>query len=213
MTVGVLAGALMVSACSGEKPKEPSGVPAAQLCDKSFDAHAVAALEKISGADEFEEMPGKNDFGEPSAFSLSRARRYLGADISQRTRCTIFKSSDKSGHPILEIDFTKEKYEPTRESLGDAAHAKDHVFYPLGALAYTAGRNTTSIDFPCREAKGAGALPFVSASMFSNVDQIPLGDTSRGRMTILNSAARKFAKELGCLSEARLPETVPSPST
>ncbi|WP_225831632.1 hypothetical protein [Streptomyces sp. NK08204] len=172
----------------------------------------MAALEEISGVDRFEELGGENDFGEPNSFSLSRARRYLDTDGSQRTQCSIYKSPDKNGHPLLQIDFTKEKYEPTRESLGDASRAKDHVFYPLGALAYTAGGNTTSIDFLCREVKGTGSMPYVNVSMYSAVDQIRLGGTGKERMTILNSVARKFAKELGCLSEAHLPETIPSPS-
>ncbi|MFF1359330.1 hypothetical protein [Streptomyces sp. NPDC058297] len=203
---------MTVSACSSDSQKKGAGVSAGHLCDASFDSHATAAVKKISGVTSFEELAGKNKYGEPNRFSLTRAHKHLGTSLSPRTQCTVYKVSDESGYPFLQIDFKKLTYTPKREVQEKQSGLQKDVFYPIGTRAWTGKEYATSLYFPCKAVEGKGAKPFVHVAMYSATNQMTSTSTSKERMTILNSVSREFAKELGCLDEARLPARLPAPS-
>ncbi|MEV5608355.1 hypothetical protein [Streptomyces sp. NPDC052225] len=202
-------GMVIISGCSNGKSDGVSGVSADKLCDESLDRESAAALEKISGTTKFQELPGKNDFGEPNKFSLARAGKHLSTETTQRTQCNVYKASDKSGHPLLQIDFIGVKRTPTRKGLEDAT---ERTFYPVGSIAYAGDGNSTSLYFECREASKADGSKFIDAAMYSSANQMKVHSTENERMAILNSISRKFASQLGCLAEARLPKHLPKPS-
>ncbi|WP_406453826.1 hypothetical protein OH768_14905 [Streptomyces sp. NBC_01622] len=197
-----------LAGCSSSGNKSPAGVAAGRVCDSSLDAKAAASLDRISGVSTYDELPGKNDFGEPNKFSLARATAHLGTTLSQRTKCTGYRASDDSGYPLLDITFRRTSYYTNKSNLSRYERSY-HTFYPIGLYADTGKRDSASLYFSC-PAKQKNAPKYVTARMYTASDQLAVSDTSKARMTILNSAARSMARALGCSSESGLPANVPS---
>ncbi|MDV9172237.1 hypothetical protein R6V09_19255 [Streptomyces sp. W16] len=197
-----------LAGCSSNDKKSPAGVTAGRLCDSSLDAKAAASLDHVSGVSTYDELPGKNDFGEPNKFSLARAAAHIGTTLSQRTKCTVYRASDDSGYPLLDITFSRTSRYPKKSNL-PLYERSYRMFYPIGLYADTGKQNSASLYFSC-PAKQKDVPSYVMARMYITSNQRPVSDPSKDRMTVLNSVARGMAKALGCSSESGLPVNVPS---
>lgn len=199
-----------VSGCSQEAEKDSSGTSASRICDGTLDTSATEALRRIGGADEFNELTGTTDAGEPNKFSLERAAAHLHDQTEQRSRCTVYKADDKSGQPLIQVDFKASKQYPNRSDV-EKDDARGITFYPLGAYASTKDDNSASLYFRCQTRNPKGETQYVNAGMFSPGNQLQGKSKSMDRMTILNSISRRLAAKLGCEGEAQLPAKVPGP--
>ncbi|GHH88021.1 hypothetical protein GCM10018793_66040 [Streptomyces sulfonofaciens] len=203
-TLTTLAG---VSACSDEGDKQPQAAqtPASRICDGTLDRPAVTALQRLGGADSFEELSGKGN-----QFSLDRAAAHVHDDVQQRSRCTVYLPDDTSGAPLVQLDFKAADTHPTRAAVLKASPGKDFTFYALGAYAATSDKNSTTLYFQCTTKGSDGKRTrYVDAGIFSSAGQLKGNSPSKDRMVILNSVSRHLADKLGCADEAHLPSTVP----
>ncbi len=164
----------------------------------------AAALEHLSGTDGFTE--GDTAQGKPNTFSVSLAASRIQSGFENRIQCRVYKVKDKSGFPLLDIDF-----EPRKEKPGSSTNRV--VTYPVATYAYTNGESGAYIYFACPTEGDEGKGSFVKASMFINAGQASAGSTGKDRMTVLNDVSRAVARELGCAAEAKLPTEIPEPLT
>ncbi len=212
LTVAVL----FTGACGGTSDKEATESPgtpatASRVCDGAFDAPAAEALRRLAGTDRFEESAGSGTRDETTAFSLRNAVKHLHDAYRQRSACWVYKTSDDSGEPLLEIRFSASQGYPskTRKDSGT-----DKVTYPVGRFAQV-GPNGADLFFQCptkAPAEGAyiGDTEYVKAELFSPPGHMRGDSMDHDRMVILNSISRKVAHIAGCASEADLPAVVPT---
>lgn len=199
-----------LSACSDDdKSPQDSATPASRICDGALDAPAVRALERLGGTDGFEELTGKTSAGQPNRFSVSRAAAHVHDDVQLRSRCTVYKSGDTSGAPLIQVDFQATDSHPTEAAVLKEDPKAELTFYPLGVYAATSDENSTSLYFACTTKGAKGTTKYVDAGIFSTSSQLKGDSTSKDRMTILNAVSRRLATKLGCADEAHLPSSVP----
>ncbi|SEE59220.1 hypothetical protein SAMN05216489_07294 [Streptomyces sp. 3213] len=166
----------------------------------------------MSETTKFTEIPGSDDSGQSNMFSLQNAASTVHKDQTQRNQCVVFKAGDKSGHPLIDIDFSASRYVPkteTPESGGDS----EKTFYPIGAYAQTGNTSSALLYFKCPTqdpTRASGTTPYVRASLTSAPGQISAKATGRDLMTVLNSLSGAMAKQLDCASEAALPSEIPA---
>ncbi|MFF9163213.1 hypothetical protein ACF081_23585 [Streptomyces longwoodensis] len=191
-----------LSACSGESGDgEDATLTAAQVCDATLDSPAAASLKRMGATDKFKELPGTNEAGEPNRFSLKRAATGVNEGPAEQDKCTVFTSTDESGHPLIEVSFTAEGHAPTPDASAEPAGS---VLYPIGVYAKTNAKNSATIYFRCPTKD----LMYVNASLYSAPDQTSPKTTDHDLMVVLNSVSRALAKQLGCTSQADLPAQV-----
>ncbi|WP_406453824.1 hypothetical protein OH768_14900 [Streptomyces sp. NBC_01622] len=202
-----------ISACSGEgKSTDEADLTASQVCASTFDTSAAKALQRIGDTTKFTELPGSNESGKPSKFSLKNAASTVHKDQTQRNQCVVFKAGDKSGHPLIDIDFSASKYIPkteTSESGGDS----EKTFYSIGSYAQTDGSSSALLYFKCPTqdpSKASSTTPYIRASLTSAPGQISTKATGRDLMTVLNSLSGAMAKQLDCASQAALRSELPA---
>ncbi|MER5436528.1 hypothetical protein [Streptomyces sp. NPDC002588] len=205
-----------VAACGGdsEDTEEPS-LTASQVCDSALDSSAVAALTRMGNTEKFTELPGTMDSGEPSKFSLQRSAKTIHESKTQRNQCVVFKAGDKTGHPLIDVDFSAVTYHP-RADEASQDETSENAIYPIGLYAKTHENANAAIYFKCStQASGTAkkSTPYISASLTSAPGQVSVESTGRDLITILNAISRAMAKELGCASQAALPSQVPEPDT
>ncbi len=198
---------LSVSACSGNDndTKEPT-LTASQVCDSTLDSSAVAALKRIGNTEEFEELTGSADSGEPNKFSLKRAAKTVHENPSQRNQCWVYKAGDKSGHPLIAVDFSAMNYTPKADDVSENDESENTI-YPIGVYAKTHENISASIYFKCSTQD-----TYINASL-TTAGQLSTKTTGRDLLTVLNAITRAMAKQLDCASEAALPSQVPEPKT
>ena len=204
------AGLVAISGCSDATDKGPSGAPATQICDGALDKAAADSLRHLAGTDEFTELTGTTDANEPYKFSVERAAAHLHDQLEKRSRCILYKAEDKSGHPLIEMDFEAISDYPDQADAPKGG-SKGQIIYPMGVFAVTNGNYGASLFFQCSTKGTKGLTQYVKASMFSSGDQLEGNSTSKDRMTILNSVSRHLAAQLSCSDKAKLPSGVPEP--
>ncbi|MGW3101938.1 hypothetical protein [Streptomyces sp. NPDC001100] len=204
-----------VSACGGgDKSTDETDLTASQVCASAFDASAAKSLQRMGNTTTFTELPGSDDSGKSNKFSLKYAASTVHKGQTQRNQCVVFKAGDKSGHPLINIDFSASKYVPkteTSESGGDS----EKTFYPIGSYAQTGGTSSALLYFKCPTqdpTKASDTTPYIRASLTSAPGQISTKTTSRDLMTVLNALSGAMAKQLDCASEAALPSEIPAPA-
>jgi hypothetical protein len=203
---------LSISACSGsDKDKEEHNLSASQVCDSTLDSSAAAALQRIGGTKEFTELPGSNDAGNLNKFSLKHAASTIYDDVTQRNQCAVFKAGDKTGHSLIEVDFSAAKYPPNRDD-SSAGGKSENTVYPFGVYAKTHDNTSATLYFKCSIENAEhpkGSAKYIQAYLYSTPDQISPKTTGRDLMIVLNSISRSMAKQLGCASQAALPSHIP----
>ncbi|MFC9283649.1 hypothetical protein [Streptomyces collinus] len=165
----------------------------------------------MGDTDEFSELPGVDDAGHPNKFSLERAAGTLHDDVTERNQCDVFRSGDKTGHSLIEVDFSAVKDRP-HERGSSGGKSAGATFYPIGLYAKTNARTSATLFFTCptRAAGEAGhSAPYVRGYLYGAPDQMSPKATGRDLMVVLNSLSRGMAKQLGCASQAALPAQVP----
>ncbi|MFE9600834.1 hypothetical protein [Streptomyces hokutonensis] len=211
--LGAIVVALGISACGGgDKGTDEAELTASQVCASAFDTSAAKALQRIGDTTKFAEMPGSDDSGKPNKFSLKYAASTVHKDQTQRNQCVVFKAGDKSGHPLIDIDFSASRYVPKTETPGSGGDS-EKTFYPIGAYAQTGDTSSALLYFKCPTqdpTKASGTTPYVRASLTSAPGQISAKATGRDLMTVLNSLSEAMAKQLDCASEAALPSEIPA---
>jgi hypothetical protein len=214
--VGTAVLAFSISSCGGgdDAEEEPS-VSATQVCASTLDSSAATALQHMGDTEKFTELPGVDDSGESNKFSLKRAASTIHNDVTQRNQCVIFKAGDKTGHPLINLDFSAEKYHPNTGKSADDEESVDAI-YPIGVYAKTYGNVSATIYFKCsthEPGKTQTLTPYVKAYLYSTPDQASSKSTGRDLITVLNAVSRGMAKQLGCASQAGLPSKVPNAGT
>ncbi|MEU9402668.1 hypothetical protein [Streptomyces sp. NPDC048242] len=171
---------------------------ASKVCDGTLDATAQAALRRLSGVDRFDEMPGTNEAGASSLFSVRYTVRHLHDEYPARGACWVYKTGVGNDHPLLEIRFSAEEgYPKTTEKQP----------YRLGVYAGV-GRDGANVFFRC-PTKAPSAKAVIGDTKYVQADMYSAGSL-RGdhqdtdRMAILGSISRAVAREAGCASEAGL---------
>ncbi|MFI6403644.1 hypothetical protein [Streptomyces sp. NPDC050548] len=201
------------SACgAGDKSTDETDLTASQVCASAFDASAAKSLQRIGDTSKFTELPGSDDSGQSNKFSLENAASTVHKDQTQRSQCVVFKAGDKSGHPLISIDFSASKYVPKTETSGSGGDS-ENTFYPIGSYAQTGGTGSALLYFTCPTqdpTKASSTTPYIRASLTSAPGQIPTKATGRDLMTVLNSLSGAMAKQLDCASQAALPSEIPT---
>lgn len=205
LAVGV---ALSLCGCTeASEGKKPTGVSAEQVCDGALDAEGAGALMRLSGAENFEELSGENDAGEPNKFSLVRAARHLHDRVGVRSSCKIYRAGS-GDFPVVAIDFVASEYS-LKPSGGQRPET---LLFDVGDYA-AVSKNGALLYFKCATKGSAGSFIGDTSYVKGEMTSTSLGDRDpRDRMAILNSLARAVAEEVGCAAEANLPVKVPSPS-
>lgn len=201
-----------VSACGGgnDEAEEPS-LTASRVCDSTLDSSAAEALKRVGNTERFTELRGTNDSGESNTFSLKRAANTLHEDTSQRNQCVVFKAGDKTGHPLIDVDFSAEKHAPDANISGKDGNSEES-FYSIGVYAKSSGHSSARLYFKCSTQdteEPKGSTPYIRASLTSAPGQVSAKSTGRDLMIVLNAISRAMANKLGCASEAALPSEVP----
>ncbi len=211
--LGAIVVALGISACDGgDKGTDEVELTASQVCASAFDTSAAKALQRIGDTTKFAEMPGSDDSGKPNKFSLKYSASTVHKDQTQRNQCVVFKAGDKSGHPLIDIDFSASKYASKTNTSGSSGES-ENTFYSIGVYAQTGGTSSALLYFKCPTqdpAKASDATPYIRASLTSTPGQISAKATGRDLMTVLNSLSGAMAKQLDCASQAALPSKVPA---
>lgn len=202
----------VVSACGGDNDNvdEPS-LTASQVCDSTLDPSAAASLERAGATEKFTELPGTNDSGESSKFSLDRAAKSIHEDQTQRNQCVVFKAGDETGHPLVDVDFSAEKTAPNPATSAENEDS-GQSFYSMGVYAKTNGISSATLYFKCSTQgteEPKNSTPYIKSSLTS-AGQISAKTTGQDLMTILNAVSRAVAKQLDCASQAALPSQVPA---
>ncbi|MEV5309986.1 hypothetical protein [Streptomyces sp. NPDC052610] len=204
--------AILMSGCSSdsgaERPSsEQRGVPAGRICDGTLDTSAVTALQRMSGANRFEELTGTNQAGEPNEFSVNKSVKHLHSKYLKQSICSVYKVGDEK--PLLRVRFSASKYYPS----GKEDPSGREVHYPLGVFAQV-GINGADLFFRCptkAPVKDAyiGDTDYVKAEMYTATNRLRGNDKAGDIMVVLNSMARAVAEAAGCASQAGLPTRVP----
>ncbi|WP_159038240.1 hypothetical protein [Streptomyces sp. WM6386] len=213
MTAAVTFAAGCSNNSEGGGSKEPNaGVAANKICDGTLDTSAAAALQRLSGTKQFDELTGTNEAGESNTFSVDRAIKHLHDSYSQRGTCWVYKTGDDSGRPLLEVRFSATRSHPS--SSEEEESSTDTVEYPVGVFARTS-RYGADLFFRCptkatTDDAHVGDTDYVKAEMYSATGKMTGGSVSKDRMTVLNSMARAVADAGGCASAAALPMQIPA---
>ncbi|MFJ4922729.1 hypothetical protein [Streptomyces sp. NPDC088725] len=200
------------SGCSQNTAEEYGPrISASKICDRTLDENGISALRRLGGTDDFNESTGITDTGESKKFSMPRAMAHLHDDNAQLSTCTVYTADNKSGAPLVQLDFSASESYPSRSVAEDEDPRGLLIFYPIGVYASTKADNSTSLYFRCTTKGAKGSTAYIRAGVFSVGNQLKGNSTSKDRMTILNSVSRRLAAEAGCADEARLPAKVPAP--
>lgn len=203
MVGGVLAGVGLAGCTAEPEKEEPPQATSKTVCGSVLDAPGRAALERISGTDDFR---SPEDLGESTPFSIKLAAKNLHNDEPER--CHVYKANDRTSRPVITVDFAvRAKYSKSDETPRDDPDA--YVDYPIGLYAATKAESSAALLFRCATKGSQGSTPFIRASMVIIRDQAEVTSTSKDRMTILNSMSRRLTEELGCGDEAKLPTQLP----
>lgn len=204
--------AFAVSGCGGvNDTNEEPRLTASQVCDSTLDSSASVALKRMGSTEEFTELPGTNDSGEPNAFSLKRASKTIHEKKTRRNQCVVFKAGEKNGRPLIDVDFSAEEHAPTPDpAAGD--RNSEQAFYSMGVYAHSNGISSATLYFKC-STQETNSTPYIRASLTSAPGQISAKSTGRDLITTLNAISRAMTKQLDCMSEASLPNQVPAART
>ncbi|MGV9428704.1 hypothetical protein ACWDO7_31010 [Streptomyces sp. NPDC003656] len=200
------AAALLIGGCSKgpakSETKEPgTRMTASEVCDGTLDEAAQAALRRLSGVDRFDEMPGTNEAGASSLFSVRYAVQHLHDAYPTRGTCWVYKTGVGNDHPLLEIRFSAEERYPK---------ATGGQPYRLGVYAGV-GRDGANVFFRCptrapSTKASVGDTKYVQADMYSAAGTLRGEHQDTDRMAILGSMSQAVAREAGCASGAGLDE-------
>ncbi|MCS0605977.1 hypothetical protein NX794_32935 [Streptomyces sp. LP11] len=123
---------------------EPT-LKASQVCGATLDSSAVKALQRMGGTEEFSESPGSTATEQSGRFSVKRAASTLHDEVTERNQCDVFKAGDKTGHSLIQVDFSATQDHPGLEN--SPGQEGENTFYPIGVYAkHTAATAPRSIS-------------------------------------------------------------------
>lgn len=195
--------ATLIACSSGSEEVQNTGRPATQICDSAFDKQASEALQKISGESRFEELGDSSTSSRASRFSLEEAARKLEKNKGwSEYECKVYMAGDETGKELLDLSFA------SAASLPDPREAKRGQEFNTGAWASTTPEGA-NLYFRCSAGVSGTEIKYVHASIFVNSSQVTAKSVDREKMSIINSASRRFAEKVECEKEARLATGVP----
>ncbi|MEV6776319.1 hypothetical protein [Streptomyces syringium] len=178
------------------------------MCNSLFPDPAARQLQALTGLRRFTEYSKQGV--ESFSLRLQRLKGYPQGREEQEI-CRLITDIDDDGKErrlIVAVSFwwsENELAKPHPEII-DQARSGKLTRYSLGARG-EARDNGAAIYFPCSPrgiTKGETAL---SASLWTANTKLTGQAGRNARITILNAAARKIARQLDCLDTANLPET------
>ncbi|MFD7239578.1 hypothetical protein ACFWAT_30285 [Streptomyces syringium] len=202
---------LAVSAlsCSAKSDtEEASTLPATKVCNSLFPEPVARQLEALAGTTRFTEYSKQG----VESFS-SRLQKLKGSPQGQEEQevCRLITEVDddrKERRLIVAVSFwwsEGELAKPHPEITEQAKFGK-LTQYNLGARS-EARDNGAAIYFRCSPRDAAKDSTVLSGNLWTANTKLTGQAGRNARITILNAAARKIARQLGCLDTANLPET------
>lgn len=195
ITVSAIVVAALISGCS-DASDQPGGAPKVETRDTVCEAFAKtpdvkSALREVTGTDKFIDDHSKP---EKALQSLRKADgKLIGDELLGSPYCRI--QSSEGGDDVLIISLR----EALTVNRSDADDEKHFTFYKTGESAYSS-EHTASIYFRCNMSTPAKEV-LIHADL-ERLQKVDLSDaeSSRANILILNAAAWKVSKELGCSS-------------
>ncbi|MFV8129868.1 hypothetical protein [Streptomyces syringium] len=193
--------ALCITSCSGSGNEQRGKLlPAAKVCESLLPTKVAGELDALAGLREFTQR-------HPKAIE-SFVSRLRGLEASQRGQddhelCRVTADIEKSRLFTVAIYFQwfdAKMLNPPPKQRGSKTTP-----YPLGVRseAYDFG---ATIYFSCPLSKPTPDGKLLRAGLWTANTKLTGQAGRNARITILNAAARKIARQLGCLDTANLPE-------
>ncbi|MFI8938652.1 hypothetical protein [Streptomyces syringium] len=193
---------------SGHSREEPPRVSASQACGSLLSKEAANELETLSGQTRFTE----DSYAEISRFSTGlRSAELTPEGWQERELCRLVAKVDAGGRKerlIVSVSFSWSDAEVarSRRETSKKVSAGELTLYPLGMRA-EADADGAAVYFSCPEDDHPKNTKVLRGDLWSLNTKLT-GQAGRNtRITILNAAARKIARQLDCLDTANLPET------
>ncbi|MBP2405505.1 hypothetical protein [Streptomyces syringium] len=194
--------ALCITSCSATGNEQRGRLlPAAQVCESLLPPKVAGKLDALAGLREFTQH-------HPRAIG-SFASRLRGLEASHRGQddhelCRVTADVEKSRLFTVAIYFQwfdAKMLNPRSKQRGSKTTP-----YPLGVHgeAYDFG---ATIYFSCPLGKPTSDGKLLRAGLWTANTKLTGQAGRNARITILNAAARKIARQLDCLDTANLPET------
>ncbi|WP_370421731.1 hypothetical protein AB8O64_26450 [Streptomyces sp. QH1-20] len=185
----------------------PSTLPALKVCDSLLPDAAARKLEDLTGLKRFSE-DGKED---TKAFSSKlRNLEETHEGWEEQELCRLISDIDESGREkrlIVSVSFWWSDIEVTKPHMETTRQVRSGklTLYKLGARG-EARDNGATIYFPCARESPPQSGKVLRAGLWTANTKLTGQAGRNARITILNAAARKIARQLGCLGTANLPE-------
>ncbi|GGR50472.1 hypothetical protein [Streptomyces netropsis] len=201
--------ALACVSCTGDNgaTSEKSTLPASKACYSLLQGEAAGQLEKLTGLEGFSEY--RSEAVEPFSSQLRRLEE-VPEGGKERELCRLIvdigKSREKS--MILSVYFWWSSATVTRPHPETTRKIKsgELTLYSLGARG-EAYNDSAVIYFHCSNSESARDRKVLRAGLWTTNTKLTGQAGRSARITILNAAARKIARQLNCLDTANLPET------
>ncbi|MEV5138521.1 hypothetical protein ACFZB6_30890 [Streptomyces syringium] len=170
---------------------------AAEVCNSLLSRAAAEQLDELTGLSEF-----TDEHKQVPAYS-SALRKTEKSEVGRQEQelCRITADLDKAGLLTVAISFWWSDARDVRPRPETIKRMKsgDLTLYPIGTHS-EANDYSATIQFSC-----AGKL--LRAGLWTANTKLTGQAGRNARITILNAAARKIARQLDCLDTANLPET------
>ncbi|MFI1258847.1 hypothetical protein ACH4U6_34395 [Streptomyces netropsis] len=204
----ILALSTMGCSDSNHPREEPSHVSASQACGSLFPKEAARELESLTGQAKFTE----DNYAEIKRFSTGLRNSELSPEgWEERELCRLVAKVDAGGRTkrlIASVSFSWSDTEvaKSRRETNRKVSKGELTLYPFGMRA-EADTDGAAVYFSCLEDSYPKSTKVLRGDLWTLNTKLTGQAGRSARITILNAAARKIARQLNCLDTANLPET------
>ncbi|MFF5127855.1 hypothetical protein ACFY41_13165 [Streptomyces syringium] len=177
---------------------------AAKVCNSLLSRAAAGQLDELTGlskfTDEHKEVPAYSSTLRKVEESKERRK--------EQELCRITADLDKASLLTVAISFwwsDAQEVRPRPETIS-RMKSGDLTLYPIGVHS-EANDFSATIQFACADSNSRRNDRLLRAGLWTANTKLTGQAGRNARITILNAAARKIARQLDCLDTANLPET------
>lgn len=177
---------------------------AAKVCNSLLSKAAAGQLSKLTGLSEFTD---EHKLVPAYSSALQKAETSEEGQKEQEL-CRITADLDKASLLTVAISFwwsDAQDVRPRPETI-NRMKSGDLTLYPIGVHSEASDYSAT-IQFSCANSNSRRNDKLLRAGLWTANTKLTGQAGRNARVTILNAAARKIARQLGCLDTANLPET------
>ncbi|MGI5530832.1 hypothetical protein ACQEVX_26635 [Streptomyces syringium] len=201
---------LATMGCSGSSNsrEEPSRISTSQACGSLLSKEAASELETLTGQTRFTE----DNYADITRFSTGlRSAELTPEGWEERELCRLIAKVDADGRNerlIVSVSFSWSDTEVARKrgETNKKVSAGELTLYSLG-MRSEADTDGAAIYFSCPDDDHPKSKKVLRGDLWSLNTKLTGQAGRNARITILNAAARKIARQLDCLDTANLPET------